>query len=227
VPTLERYRSINDLPPTLAVFPLRGVILLPRSQLPFNVFEPRYLDMVDDVLSGSRLIGMIQPDAAEGSVESPKGRDVALKRVGCAGRVTAYQELEDGRRLITLSGIARFSLKSEIDNGKAYRTFGVDYGAYGGDLAPEAATAELDRDKLLRVLRAYLDAHRLKADWKAIAAAPSEQLINALCVSSPFGPEEKQALLEAPTVVARAEVLMALAEMDIAAGGSGGGATLQ
>ena len=220
----ERYRTTADLPPTIPLFPLRGVILLPRSQLPLNVFEPRYLAMVDDALSGSRLIGILQPD--EGAEESPKDVNAPLKKIGCAGRLTAYQELDDGRRLITLTGIARFVLTSEVNSKAAYRVWNVDWTRFPGDLVRDGADEDLDREKLLKVLKAYLDTHRLKADWKAIAAAPSEQLINALCVSSPFGPEEKQALLEAPTVAARGEVLMALAEMDIAAGGSGG-ATLQ
>lgn len=224
MPSPERYHSTAQLPPTLPLFPLRGVILLPRSQLPLNVFEPRYLSMVDAALSGTRLIGIVQPD--EGNVESPRGGNVPLKRIGCAGRLTAYQELDDGRRLITLTGVARFELTSELGDDTVYRVWNVDWTRFSHDLDRQAADDELDRDKLLKVLRAYLDTHRLKADWKAIAAAPSEQLINALCVSSPFGAEEKQALLEAPTVAARGEVLMALAEMDIASGGSGG-ATLQ
>lgn len=224
MPSPERYHSTAQLPQMLPLFPLRGVILLPRSQLPLNVFEPRYLAMVDAALSGARLIGIVQPD--EGNVESPRAGNVSLKRVGCAGRLTAYQELDDGRRLITLTGVARFELVSELADDTAYRVWNVDWTRFAHDLDRQDAVAELDRDKLLKVVRAYLNTHRLKADWKAIAAAPSEQLINALCVSSPFGAEEKQALLEAPTVAARGEVLMALAEMDIAAGGSGG-ATLQ
>lgn len=220
----ERYRTTADLPPTLPLFPLRGVILLPRSQLPLNVFEPRYLAMVDAALSESRLIGIVQPD--EGAEESPRSASIPLKKIGCAGRLTAYQELDDGRRLITLTGIARFVLTSEVSSDTAYRVWNVDWTRYAADLYSENTDADLDREKLLKVLRAYLDQHGLKADWRAIAAAPSEQLINALCVSSPFGAEEKQALLEAPTIAARGEVLMALAEMDIAASGSGG-ATLQ
>lgn len=220
----DRYRSRTDLPQTIPLFPLRGVILLPRSQLPLNVFEPRYLAMLDDAISGARLLGIIQPE--EGSEESPRGAAVGLKKIGCAGRVTAYQELDDGRLLITLTGVARFTLAEEMALAKPYRTWKVDWGQFAHDVERGGKDADIDREKLLRVLKAYLDTHRLQADWKAIAAAPSEQLINALSVSSPFGPEEKQALLEAPTTAARADVLMTLAQMDIAAGGSGGG-TLQ
>lgn len=220
----ERYRSPSDLPQALPMFPLRGVILLPGSQLPLNVFEPRYLAMLDDAISGARLIGIVQPE--EGAEESPRGPKVALKKVGCAGRVTAYQELEDGRLMITLTGIARFSLRDEVAGEQPYRTFGVDWTRFAQDLTDVDGEADLDRERLMRVLKAYLDAHKLRADWKAISTAPSEQLINALCVSSPFGPEEKQALLEAVSVRDRGEVLMALAEMEIAASGSGG-ATLQ
>jgi Lon protease-like protein len=227
VPPLDRYRKSTDLPLEIPVFPLRGVILLPRATLPLNIFEPRYLEMLDDVLSGARLLGVIQPDRTDDvAEESPRERAVPLKRVGCTGRVTAYQELDDGRLLITLTGIARFNVVSETETTKPYRLCRVDYTKFAGDLDLDDSSNDVDRPELLRVLKSYLEAHKLRADWKAITNAETEMLINALSVVSPFGAEEKQALLEAPDICARADVLVALAEMELASS-EGGGSTLQ
>lgn len=226
MPPLDRYRKPADLPQEIPVFPLRGVILLPRATLPLNIFEPRYLAMLDDVLSGSRLLGVIQPDRTDAVEESPRERGARLKKVGCAGRVTAYQELDDGRLLITLTGIARFNVVEERDVSKPYRVCRVEYGSYAGDLGLDTSSTAVDRTELLRVLKNYLEAHKLRADWKAITNAETETLINALSVVSPFGPEEKQALLEAADINARAAVLVALAEMELASS-EGGGSTLQ
>lgn len=223
----ERYRRPADLPPRIPVFPLKGAILLPRATLPLNVFEPRYLAMLDDVMAGNRVLGMIQPERTDAGGESPQGKVSPLKRVGCAGRVTAYQELDDGRLLITLTGIARFEVRGQVDTKKPYRVCEVGFDAFAADFAADATAEAVDRQALLRVVKSYLDTHRLRADWKAIAEAPTEFLINALSVVSPFGPEEKQALLEAPNLKARAEVLVALAEMEMAAGDGGSGTTLQ
>lgn len=220
-----RYRSPADLPPRIPVFPLRGAILLPRATLPLNVFEPRYLAMVDDAMSGTRIIGIVQP-ASAGEEESPAGKEVGLKRVGCAGRITTYQELDDGRLVLTITGIARFDIVSEANTAQPYRTITVAYDRFAQDFEAGLGEDLVDRENLLRVLRAYLDANRLKADWNAITHASSEFLINALCIMSPYGPEEKQALLEATDLKTRANVLVALAEMELAAG-SGGAGTLQ
>lgn len=220
---LERYRTPADLPDTIPVFPLRGVILLPRATLPLNVFEPRYLAMLDDVLAGTRVLGIVQPDRTDAVEESPLDRGSALKKIGCLGRVTAFQELDDGRLLITLTGIARFTITGELATDKPYRACKVSYAAYAADLGTDGTADDVDRKELLRVLKNYLEAHNLKADWKAIAGAETELLINALSVVSPFGAEEKQALLEAPGINRRAQVLTALAEMELASdkGGSG------
>ncbi len=223
----DRYRRPEDLPRRIPLFPLKGAILLPRSTLPLNIFEPRYLAMMDDVLAGERVLGIIQPGRTDSDEESPEGKSSPLKRVGCAGRLTSFQELDDGRLLITLSGIARFEVLSEIATDKPYRVCEAGYEGFVPDLAPDTSAAEVDRPALLKVLKSYLDAHRLRADWKSIAEAPMELLINSLAVISPFGPEEKQALLEARDLKARAEVLVALAEMDIAANDGGSGTTLQ
>jgi Lon protease-like protein len=226
VARIDRYRRPADLPPRIPLFPLRGAILLPRATLPLNIFEPRYLAMLDDVLAGSRVIGIVQP-ASEGSGdESPESNDVALRNVGCAGRVTAYQELDDGRRLITLSGIARYAIIDEAVTASPYRIASVSYDRFASDFDIGRGEEQVDRVNLVRVLRAYLEQNRLKADWNAIERAPSEYLINALSVMSPYGPEEKQALLEAEDLKRRAEVLIALAEMELASTGGPGG-TLQ
>lgn len=225
---IDRYRRPADLPPRIPLFPLRGAILLPRATLPLNVFEPRYLAMLDDVISGPRIIGIVQP--APGNFdekdESPLGKSGALKRVGCAGRVTAFQELDDGRLVITLTGIARYEIIDEAVTAKPYRVASVAYDRFAQDFNSGLGEEQVDRENLLRVLKSYLEQNNLKADWNAIQRAPSEFLINALCVMSPYGPEEKQALLEAQDLRARADVLVALAEMELASSGNPG-STLQ
>jgi uncharacterized protein len=224
----ERYKRPADLPPRLAVFPLRGAILLPRATLPLNVFEPRYLAMIDDAMSGSRIIGIVQPAGRDDGdePESPEGKSIGLRHVGCAGRITSYQEMDDGRLIITLTGVARFEIVDEAVTAKAYRTVTASYDRYAQDFTIGLGEDQVDRANLLRVLRSYLDTNRLKADWNAVLRASSEFLINVLAVMCPYGPEEKQALLEAPDLKTRADVLVALAEMELASGGDSG-TTLQ
>ena len=222
----ERYRSPADLPQRIPVFPLRGAILLPRATLPLNIFEPRYLQMVESVMSTSRVLGMVQPDGGDDE-ESPSGRTVPLRRVGCVGRVTGYQELDDGRLLITLTGIARFALVDEVPLEKPYRICTVSYDRFLGDFVADAGEDDVDRQGLLKALKAYLEARNLKADWSAVAKSSNEALINSLALASPFGSEEKQALLEAADLKTRAEILVALAEMELAASAGGPGSTLQ
>ncbi len=231
--TIDRYRRPADLSPCIPLFPLRGAILLPRATLPLNVFEPRYLQMLDDVMAGDRLIGIIQPATVESSEDddSPIGRSVSLRNVGCVGRVTTYQEVENGRLVITLTGVARYDVIGEASTDKLaaekpYRLASVSYDRFAVDLNEGLGEEQVDRTNLLRVLRSYLDANKLEADWAAIQRASSEFLINALCVMCPYGPEEKQALLEAEDLKSRAEVLVALAEMELASS-SGSGSTLQ
>jgi Lon protease-like protein len=209
------------------MFPLRGVILLPRAELPLNVFEPRYLAMIDDAMSGNRVIGVVQPEQTAAPIESPAGKIVRLKQIGSCGRITGYQELSDGRLQIVLTGVARFVLGAETETDLPYRLASVDYRPYAADLAADDSVETVDRETLMGVLKAFLAVRRLGADWDAISRAPLEPLVNGLSAMSPFGPEEKQALLEAKDLKARADVLMALAEMAIASGGTGGGSTLQ
>lgn len=223
----DRYRQPSDLPAEIAVFPLRGAILLPRATLPLNVFEPRYLAMVEDAIAGSRLLAIIQPERTADDEESPHGKTVALRQVGCVGRITSFQELDDNRLVISLTGVCRFTVRNEVKSANPYRICAVDYGAFATDLTRGAGEDEVDRDQLIDVLRRYLETHQYRVDWKAIAAAPSEHLVNALSIISPYGAEEKQALLEAPDLKSRAEVLVALAEMEMASSDGGSGSTMQ
>ena len=228
MPTLaERYRGPADLPQSIPFFPLRRAILLPRASLPLNVFEPRYLAMLEDVMSGPRLLGIVQPATSEGAAESPEGMTGKLRRIGCVGRVTAYQELDDGRLAIVLTGIVRCTLLSEVATAKLYRTFAVGFDPFLADFVAGNGEDDVDRQKLLAALKTYLEARHQRADWAAISKAATEALVNLLAIASPYGPEEKQALLEAPSLKSRAEVLMALAEMELAAGAGGSGSRLQ
>lgn len=226
----ERYLKPGDIPTPLPIFPLRGVILLPRVLLPLNIFEPRYLEMVDAALSGDRIIGMIQPSSDEGDegyVESPEGSGVELSRVGCAGRITAYQETDDRHILITLTGISRFMLLNEETTLSPFRVGNVDFSKYGADLIQGEGEEDVDRERLLNVLKVYLETNELKADWQNVLSSSSEFLVNTLSMISPYGAEEKQALLEAQDLKGRAEVLVALAEMELAARDDGSGSAVQ
>lgn len=220
----ERYQGPADVPQPVPAFPLLRTILLPRAMLPLNVFEPRYLAMLADVMAGSRLILVVQP--AEGEGESPPGKSVPLRRVGCVGRVTTYQELDDGRLSVVLTGIARCQLSGEVEGARPYRSFNVTFDRHLADFLP-GGEDEVDRERLLSALKVYLGARQLRADWSAISKAGNEWLVNSLSILAPYGPEEKQALLEAVDLKTRAEALVALAEMELAAGAGGSGTTLQ
>ncbi len=220
----DRYRTLADLPSSLPVFPLQGCILLPRSSLPLNVFEPRYLTMVDDVIAGNRIVGIVQPFGA--GEESPAAKGHPLRQTGCAGRLSAFSETEDGRLLITLTGICRFDIPGEIETSKPYRICDANFSPYAKDLVRGHGQSAVDWPRFLHVLRAYLEARKLSADWESIQRSPTEVLINTLSMISPYGPEEKQALLEAAGLKERSEVLMALAEMEIAAPDAGSGSSL-
>lgn len=223
----DRYCKPEDLPRALPVFPLRGVILLPRSTVPLNVFEPRYLELVDDVLAGERIIGLVQPHPSAGVSESPPGKSVPLAHVGCAGRLTSYAEGDDGRVRIALTGVCRFAIAGEQTSITPYRIFQASYDDYIDDFVPGQGEGAVDRQRLLSVLKTYLTAHSLSADWDSINRSSNELLVNTLSMISPYGPEEKQALLEAADLKERAEVLMMLAEMDLAAPDDGSGTAVQ
>jgi Lon protease-like protein len=204
---MRAYNSIEELPNPLPLFPLTGVLLLPRGQLPLNVFEPRYLALVDSAMSGGRVIGMIQPSEAEEKTLTPK-----LSAVGCAGRVTSYRETDDGRYLITLTGVCRFRVKNELVTQAPFRAVDPDYAPFAGDLVANDEN-DFPRDRVIDALKDYLSKRDLKADWRSVMSAPPETLVNALAMLCPFEPAEKQALLEANDWHARVATLVALLEM--------------
>ena len=207
------YRGPADLPGTIPVFPLPGALLLPRGQMLLNIFEPRYLAMIDDSLrDGHRLIGMIQPDHAHPGPEQKPN----LYRVGCAGRITQLAETGDGRYLLQLTGVARFRIEEELSVATAYRQCRVTFAPFAADFIARKGEEAVDRDHLLEALRAFLKANNLKADWHGIESAPNEALVNALAMMSSYGSAEKQAMLEAPDLKTRAEILIAATEIDLA-----------
>jgi Lon protease-like protein len=218
------YDDPGDLADVIPVFPLPGALLLPRGQMPLNIFEPRYVAMIDDALrAGHRLIGMIQPDPARpGREDKP-----TLYNVGCVGRITQIAETGDGRYLLQLTGIARFRIHAELDVSTPYRQCRVSYAPFVGDFTARKGEDEVDRASLLRALSDFLKANNLKADWEGIENAPNEALVNALAMMSPYGVAEKQALLEAPDLKTRAEILVAATEIELAKKSSGGETPLQ
>jgi hypothetical protein len=224
---LEHYRSPSDLPARIPVFPLLGAITLPRTTLPLNVFEPRYLAMVDDALRGARIIGVIQPIGDGGTTGSPASRTAPLQAVGCAARLSAFQEQSDGRLLITLTGICRFDVAGEGKTRTPYRILHVSYDRFIDDLIAAKGAADVPRQRLLAVLQRYLHARHVKPDWDAIEQSENEDLVNGLATAGPFAPSEKQALLEAQTLADRAEALIALAEIELAGRANKPGTRLQ
>jgi Lon protease-like protein len=218
------YHGPSDLPDVIPIFPLAGALLLPRGQMPLNIFEPRYLAMIDDALrEGHRLIGMIQPDPAHpGSQERP-----GLFRIGCVGRLTQIAETGDGRYLVQLTGIARFRVEQEVDTPTAYRKCRVLYAPFADDFSARKGEEHVDRKALLDALNAFLKANNLKTDWEGIENAPNEALVNALSMMSPYGIAEKQALLEAPDLKSRAEILIAVTQIELAKKSGGGETPLQ
>lgn len=213
MPMNARYRGAVDLPQVIPVFPLPGALLLPRGQMPLNIFEPRYVAMIDDALrDGHRLIGMIQPDVAHtGAALKPP-----LFRVGCVGRITQLAESGDGRYLIELTGVARFRVEQELDVKTEYRQCRVTYAPFADDFIARKGEVLVDREAVLNALRNFMKANNLQADWEGIDKAPNEALVNALSMMSPYGPAEKQALLEAPDLKTRAELLVAITEIELA-----------
>ncbi len=213
------YKGPGDLPAVIAVFPLPGALLLPRGQMPLNIFEPRYLAMIDDAMrSGIRVIGMIQPDHAH---PGPDPNKPHLFQVGCAGRITQLAESGNGRYLIQLTGICRYRVEQELAIGTPYRQCRVTYAPFIADFTARKGEDEVDRKALLRTLAEFLRVNDLKADWDGIENAPNEALVNALAMMSPYGAAEKQALLEAPDLKTRAEILVAVTEIELAKGESG------
>ena len=206
---LGGYARADDLPQVVPVFPLDGALLLPRGGLPLNIFEPRYLNMVDDAMAGDRIIGMIQTRGGDRS--RPR-----LADVGCVGRITSYNETSDGRYLITLTGVCRFAVGDELPVPTPYRQVRAGFTPFEDDLKPAPETVAFGRQRLLRALRRYLERRSLDVSWEAAEAAPAEPLINSLAMALPFQPAEKQALLEADSLSQREQALVALLEIDAA-----------
>ncbi|MEL6829292.1 MAG: LON peptidase substrate-binding domain-containing protein [Pseudomonadota bacterium] len=213
----DQYRGLEDLPEHIAVFPLAGALLFPRWSLPLNIFEPRYLNMIDDAMASSRLIGMVQSTGGDRACPD-------LAHIGCVGRITSYSETEDGRYLVSLTGICRFNIIEELDVSTPYRQVHADWSKYATDFRDSDEGDLPDRSTLTAALRTYSERNTMEVDWDAVGNAPLETLINALCAGCPFNVMEKQALLEAETVVDRGDTLIKLLEMDLPGGES---ATLQ
>src|SRR3569623_1753018 len=210
MPIIIEYRGPADLPEIIPVFPLPGALLLPRGQMPLNIFEPRYLAMVDDSLrDGHRLSGMIQPDPAHpGSEERP-----SLFKIGCVGRITQIAESGDGRYLLQLTGVARFKVEEELKVATAYRQCRVTFVPFADDFIARKGEDDVDRKAVLEALTSFLKANNLKTDWQGVESAPKEALVNALAMISTYGTAEKLALLEAPILKSSAEILVAVTEM--------------
>jgi len=198
----------GTLPDVLPIFPLTGVLLLPRGRLPLNIFEPRYLAMFRDAMEGERLIGMVQPS-------DPPVREVnpAVYPLGCAGRITSFSETEDGRFLVTLTGVSRFRIREELPLLSGYRRVVAEWDDFAEDRNPDEAG--FDRTRLTVGLKNFFTHRQVQADWSAIDQAPGEHLVTSIAMMCPFAPSEKQALLEAKTLDERARLLTALIEMNL------------
>ena len=205
--------SIADLPDLLALFPLSRALLLPGSHCPLNVFEPRFVALVDDALATNRLIGLIQPKSAD--EEAPR-TNVSLQETGCVGRITHFEEQAEERYVIVLEGVCRFVLAEEVATATPYRQARIDTSAFAADFTPDLGEETIDRDRLVSVLRAYAEFAQIEVDWDDIERTGTGELVNLSAMLSPYGAREKQALLEAPTLFDRAETLIALAEMEMA-----------
>ena len=206
------YRQPKEMPLVLPAFPLAGALLLPRRPIQLTIFEPRCLSMLDDALAGERLIGIIQPSGDEGAEEpAPE-----LYPIGCAGRIVQYAEIGDDRCFLTLLGVARFRVAMEQTTTTPYRLVRADFSDFADDFCEGAGEDAVDRDGLVEALRAFADANKLKIDWDDIDKASNEALVNGLAMLSPYGAKEKQALLEAADLKSRAEILVAIAQMELA-----------
>lgn len=220
--TAPHERASRALPAVLPLFPLGGALLLPRGNLPLNIFEPRYLNMIEDAMAGDRVIGMVQPVADQ---PHPVPENVELYGVGCAGNITAYSESEDGRLLITLTGVSRFRITGEVGGDRGYRRASVSYGEFAGDAGPAGRLT--NRERLMEAVRDFFAATGIEADWSTLDAVPDETLVTALVMVCPLEVRDKQALLECPDVAARGEFLCNLMEFRTRAGGDGSSLPLQ
>lgn len=217
-----KYETVDDLPKSLPLFPLTAALLLPGGNLPLNIFEPRYLAMIDAALAGDRMIGMVQP-AITGQSSTENG----LCQIGCAGRLVSFSETSDSRYIIGLVGICRFSIQSELETTTPFRQAVADWSAFENDLKPDLSNSQIDRELLLETFHAYLDQNDMEVDWEGIEDADTGVLVNALSMMSPYGAAEKQAFLEAKNLKQRADTLIAITEIFLAKQVSDSGVTLQ
>ena len=224
--------GFEDLPRVIPVFPLTGILLLPDGKLPLNIFEPRYLAMVRDALADEqRMVGMVQPrmpdpDDNRGPVDMAAMMDQPeIYSTGCAGRITAFSESDDGRYMLTLSGICRFDIAEEMNLRDGYRRVLADYHRFRGDLSAQA-DSDIDRNRLLAVVRQYFEQEDIKASWETVEATANDRLVTSLAMTCPFGPNERQALLEAADLTARAEMVITLLEMALLDSSSDGGSSI-
>ncbi|KAA5603887.1 peptidase S16 [Roseospira marina] len=208
----------DELPETVAVFPLTGVLLIPGGRLPLNIFEPRYLNLVQDALANGRMMAMVQPRAASGEAEES---EPDVYEIACLGRIVAYEETPDGRLTITLLGLNRFRITQELPLHRGYRRVTADYSGFAQDL-DDSKTAEIDRDRLFTVLKPFASRHGLSFNWDIMREVETRPLLTSLAMVCPFEPREKQALLEAETPQDRADLLLALLEMGAMESSSGG-----
>lgn len=213
---LKRPASVSDLPSIIPVFPLSGALLLPFAQRPLNVFEPRYIEMIDAALRGDRLIGLIQPE--DTTEESPRGR-APLQKIGCLGRLTHFEETADDRYFIILEGICRFEVRTELTVMTPYRQVEIDASRFALDFDRTFGEDAVDRPRFLKMMRDYAEFGKFDLNWKEIERTGTADLVNFCCMVSPYGPAEKQLLLEADSLTTRAEALIAMAEIEMAKGG--------
>ncbi|QYO76999.1 LON peptidase substrate-binding domain-containing protein [Devosia salina] len=219
----KRPTSPAELPKSVPVFPLSGALLLPFAHRPLNIFEPRYIEMVDAALRGDRLIGLIQPE--DTSEESPKGR-APLQKVGCLGRLTHFEESGDGRYFIILEGLTRFRILHELTVMTPYRQCVISADDYAADFTRDHGEEAVDRVRFVKMMRDYAEFANFELNWEEIESTGTADLVNFCCMVSPYGAAEKQVLLEAPTLEARAETLIAMTEYEMARGGSDGAAPI-
>ncbi len=217
----KSYEKPSHLPSVIPVFPLTGALLLPRTELPMNIFEPRYLAMFGEAMSADRIVGMIQPHDGD-------TQDVpALSDIGCAGRITSYSETPDGRLLITLTGIARFKVLEEVETTTPYRRVHADYRPFASDFVIGLGVDQVNRGAVLKAFRDYLEANDMTTNWEDVESVNTEQLVNVLSLMAPYPALDKQALLEAPDLKARADTLVALTELALVKQGGTKGTRLQ
>lgn len=215
----KRPKQIKDLPVTVPLFPLTGALLLPGLQRPLQIFERRYVDLIDHILGGNRLVGLIQPEQSD--EESPQGRDVALRKIGALGYLSQFEEVSEGRYIVSLEGICRFNLLAEAQVDTIFRQGEINASEFSADFQPTTGESAVDRSRFIVMMQNYAEFADLDFDWDEIEQTSTADLVNMCCMLSPYGAAEKQVLLEAGSLRERAETLIALAELEMAHAAAG------